>query len=72
MLVRLVLRDASGGPIVHWFGGWEPRAGVAVGISFAIDQIGAGLALFVAVLFVAAFVFSLALLRRRSGRCSTP
>ena len=57
VLCALVLDDASGGTIVHWFGGWEPRNGVAVGISFAIDQVGAGFALFVAVLFVAAFVF---------------
>jgi multicomponent Na+:H+ antiporter subunit D len=57
VLCALVLDDASDGTLVHWFGGWEPRNGVAVGISFAIDQIGAGFALFVAVLFVAAFVF---------------
>jgi multicomponent Na+:H+ antiporter subunit D len=57
VLCALVLDDASDGTLVHWFGGWEPRDGVALGISFAIDQIGAGFALFVAVLFVAAFVF---------------
>ena len=30
--------------IVYWFGGWRPRAGVAFGVSFTIDQIGAGAA----------------------------
>jgi multicomponent Na+:H+ antiporter subunit D len=44
--------------LVYWFGGWQPRDGVALGISFAIDPIGAGLACFVALMFVAAFIFS--------------
>jgi multicomponent Na+:H+ antiporter subunit D len=58
VLCALVLHDAAGGTVVHWFGGWTPRNGVALGVSFAIDRIGAGLALFAATLFVAAFVFS--------------
>jgi multicomponent Na+:H+ antiporter subunit D len=58
VLCALVLSDARDGTLVYWFGGWTPRDGVALGISFAIDGFGAGLALFVAVLFVAAFLFS--------------
>ncbi len=57
VLCALVLDDASGGTLVHWFGGWTPRDGTALGISFSIDQLGAGLALFASTLFVAAFVF---------------
>jgi multicomponent Na+:H+ antiporter subunit D len=57
VLCAVVLDDASDGTLVHWFGGWTPRGGTALGISFAIDSIGAGLALFVSVLFLAAFVF---------------
>jgi multicomponent Na+:H+ antiporter subunit D len=56
VLCALVLDDASDGTLVHWFGGWTPRGGQALGISFAIDRIGAGLALFVSALFLAAFV----------------
>jgi multicomponent Na+:H+ antiporter subunit D len=56
VLCAVALREAAGGPLVVWFGGWEPRDGVAVGIDFAVDGIGAGLALFVAVLGVAALV----------------
>src|SRR4051812_47714872 len=56
VLCALTLGDTAGGVAVHWFGGWEPRAGVAVGIDFAVDGIGGGLALFVAVLGVAALV----------------
>ena len=57
VLCALVLDDASDGTLVYWFGGWTPRDGIALGISFTIDEIGAGLALFAAVLFLAAFVF---------------
>src|SRR4051794_40699588 len=56
VLCAVTLGDAAGGVSVHWFGGWEPRQGVAVGIDFAVDPIGGGLALFVAVLGVAALV----------------
>ena len=58
MLCAQVLDDATDGTLVHWFGGWTPRDGVALGVSFTIDQIGAGFALFAAVLFLAAFVFA--------------
>ena len=46
-------------PVIHWFGGWTPRAGVALGISFVIDPIGAGAAVFASLLVLAALVFSL-------------
>ncbi len=46
------------GDAVAWFGGWQPRHGVAIGISFTIDPLGAGLATFVGVLTIAALVFS--------------
>jgi multicomponent Na+:H+ antiporter subunit D len=29
-----VLSEASDGRVVYWFGGWTPRDGVALGISF--------------------------------------
>lgn len=46
-------------PLVYWFGGWMPRHGVALGVSFAVDPVGAGLAAFVSVLMLAALTFSL-------------
>jgi multicomponent Na+:H+ antiporter subunit D len=58
VMCALLLADASDGTLVVWFGGWTPRNGIALGVSFAIDQVGAGLALFVALLFVCAFFFS--------------
>jgi multicomponent Na+:H+ antiporter subunit D len=59
VLCAVVLtRTGDGAVLVHWFGGWKPRDGIALGISFAVDPIGAGLALFIGFLFVMAFVFS--------------
>jgi len=55
-LCAAALVEAHGDTLVVWFGGWEPRSGAAVGIDFAVDPIGAGMALFVAVLGVAALV----------------
>jgi multicomponent Na+:H+ antiporter subunit D len=58
VLCALVLSDAANGRLVYWFGGWTPRHGMALGISFAIDGVGGALALFAALLFVCAFIFS--------------
>jgi multicomponent Na+:H+ antiporter subunit D len=46
------------GEAVYWFGGWQPRHGVALGISFTIDPFGAGLACFSGLLTMAALVFA--------------
>jgi multicomponent Na+:H+ antiporter subunit D len=46
-------------PIVYWFGGIRPRQGVALGIDFAIDTTGAGLALLSSLLIFCALLFSL-------------
>jgi multicomponent Na+:H+ antiporter subunit D len=53
----LLLRSAAA-PIEYWFGGWRPRHGVALGIAFSIDPIGAGMAALSATLVTAALVFS--------------
>ena len=45
-------------PIVYWFGGWAPIKTFPIGISFVIDPIGAGMAAFVALLVLCAFVFA--------------
>lgn len=55
----VLLFRSAGAPIVYWFGNWHPRGGVALGISFAIDPIGAGAAAFVGLLVAAALIFSL-------------
>ena len=55
----LLMAAARSQLLVYWFGGWTPRAGVALGISFAIGPFGAGLAAFTSLLVLAAMVFSL-------------
>jgi multicomponent Na+:H+ antiporter subunit D len=54
----LLMHHALGGYVVHWFGDWQPKRGVAIGIAFAVDPLGAGAAALAAVLTVAAFAFS--------------
>jgi multicomponent Na+:H+ antiporter subunit D len=53
-----LMRISSPDPIVYWFGGWQPHGGIAPGISFVIDPMGAGLALLASLLVVAALIFS--------------
>ncbi|HEY0383540.1 MAG TPA: proton-conducting transporter membrane subunit [Candidatus Elarobacter sp.] len=50
--------DAAHGTVVHWFGGWEPRHGVALGVAFVVDPVGGALAAFVAFLTTAAMAFA--------------
>jgi multicomponent Na+:H+ antiporter subunit D len=52
----VILLHPGSAPIVTWFGGWEPRNGVPIGVDFAVDDVGAGLAVFIAVLTVLALV----------------
>jgi len=54
----LLLVRTGGGDVVTWFGGWRPSHGVALGIAFVVDPLGAGLATFVGLLTLAALVFS--------------
>jgi multicomponent Na+:H+ antiporter subunit D len=45
-------------PLVYWFGGWVPNAGHVLGIGFVVDQVGASMAAFIAVLFATTLVFA--------------
>ena len=59
LAINIYLLHASAiQPIVYWFGNWRPRHGLALGISFVIDPLGAGLAAFATLLTLAAFIFS--------------
>jgi multicomponent Na+:H+ antiporter subunit D len=44
--------------LAYWFGGWKPREGLALGISFTVDPVGAGFAALAAALMTASLVFS--------------
>jgi multicomponent Na+:H+ antiporter subunit D len=56
-----VLLAVHGGsrPFAYWMGGWQPQHGVAIGIAFAIDPLGAGIAAFAGVMVLAALTYSL-------------
>ena len=55
MLIDVLSHDV---PVVTWVGGWQPRAGIALGISMAFDPLSTSLALLAAVLVCAAFLFA--------------
>ena len=57
VLLAVVLGRAGDGRLVYWWGDWPPR-GRVVGVGFAIDGLGAGLALFVAVMALPALVMA--------------
>ena len=54
----VLVHGASAATVVHWFGGWSPRNGNAIGIDFAVDTVGAATVALAGVLVVASFVFS--------------
>lgn len=58
VMTLLLLVHVGRGFEVYWFGGWHPRAGVAIGIDFQVDAIGAGLAAFVSLLMALALIYS--------------
>jgi multicomponent Na+:H+ antiporter subunit D len=53
-----LLYGSADGVVVHWFGGWAPRGGTALGVAFVVDPLGAGAATLAGVLAVAALVYS--------------
>ena len=53
-LAAALVRGARAGPVIYWFGGWTPRHGVAIGVSFAVDRLGAGAATFAGLIVTAA------------------
>ena len=46
------------GTVVHWFGGWQPQHGAALGVAFVVDPLGGALATFAALLTTAALIFA--------------
>jgi hypothetical protein len=56
--LRTTRRTGLPTPITYWFGGWLPEHGVALGIGFTLDFIGAGLAMFSPLLMTGTLVYS--------------
>lgn len=57
MCARLALGTVDA-PLVYWFGGWQVHEGVALGISFTVDPLGAGMAALVALLCTTSMAFA--------------
>lgn len=55
---RLAVDAAAHGPVLHWFGGWLPRHGVALGIAFVVDTASGALATLTGLLTIAALLFA--------------
>ncbi|HEU5278109.1 MAG TPA: complex I subunit 5 family protein [Gaiellaceae bacterium] len=58
VMCTVLVFESSDHTITYWFGGWEPRHGVAIGISFGVEPLSAGLAALVGALATAALVVS--------------
>ena len=43
-LTIVVLTHTQRTDVLHWFGGWQPRHGVSIGIDFDTGPFGAGFA----------------------------
>jgi multicomponent Na+:H+ antiporter subunit D len=56
-LSGVLLSHVADGRVVYWFSGWHPRGGLAIGIAFTVDAIGAGAAVLVAILVAAVLLF---------------
>jgi multicomponent Na+:H+ antiporter subunit D len=52
--------------VLHWFGGWHPHHGIALGISFTADPLGAGMAALACGLDLLVLVYSWTYMRRQS------
>jgi multicomponent Na+:H+ antiporter subunit D len=57
-LLAILLVRVTHHPFAYWMGGWRPKNSVAIGISFSIDALGAGMATLAAVLVTAALIYS--------------
>jgi multicomponent Na+:H+ antiporter subunit D len=58
VLCVLLAIHASHQPFAYWLGGWNPRHGVAIGISLSIDPVGGGMATFASLMVIAALAYS--------------
>jgi len=58
VLCAFMALHAGGDPLTTWFGGWTPRPGLVIGISFQVDQAGAALGAFIGLLFALSVVFA--------------
>jgi multicomponent Na+:H+ antiporter subunit D len=59
----VLLWHSEGHEVVHWFGGWQTRNGVALGIDFAVGPLAAGMCAVIGIVVTLALLYSLTFLR---------
>ncbi|MGH2977115.1 MAG: hypothetical protein ACRDKC_01910, partial [Gaiellaceae bacterium] len=62
-LAFVLLWHAESHEVVHWFGGWQPHRGIALGIDFAVGPLAAGMCAVIGIVVTLALVYSLTFLR---------
>src|SRR5262249_36824737 len=55
-------------PMIYWFSGWRPSAGMVIGIDYAVGPLGTGMASLAGVLASAALVYCLRYFDSARGR----
>jgi multicomponent Na+:H+ antiporter subunit D len=61
-LAFLLLWRAESHEVVHWFGGWRPHHGIALGVDFAVGPLAAGMCAVIGLVMTLALVYSLTFL----------
>jgi multicomponent Na+:H+ antiporter subunit D len=56
-LTLILTAVSAGGPMIYWFSGWRPAAGMVVGIDYAVGPLGAAMASLAGLLASAALVY---------------
>jgi multicomponent Na+:H+ antiporter subunit D len=59
----VLLWHAENHEVVHWFGGWQTRHGVALGVDFAVGPLAAGMCAVIGLVVTLALLYSLTFLR---------
>jgi len=54
----VLMRESMSQDVIHWFGGWRPHSGAAIGIDFAVDPFGAGMVALVGAVAVLSLVYA--------------
>jgi multicomponent Na+:H+ antiporter subunit D len=63
VLAFVLLWHAESHEVVHWFGGWQPRHGIALGIDFAVGPLAAGMCAVIGLVVTLALLYSLTFMR---------
>jgi multicomponent Na+:H+ antiporter subunit D len=56
-LTLILVASSAGRPMIYWFSGWRPSAGMVIGVDYAVGPLGAGMASLAGVLASAALVY---------------